>query len=127
MAKRGIGFTIIELLIVVTLIAILAGIAFAFYKNVLECARSAEAYSVLADIASAESAYFAENSSYTLAFGGLDRFDAAPISDNFTYSLTDCAGMATAKPGIGSTDYYMWYDGSAKGTVPGGGRGFSCP
>ena len=130
MVKKRIGFTIIELLIVVVIIIILSGVGLALYKNVLQGARSAEAYSVLADMAAAEAAFKVDSptNSYTTTWTDLDRFDAAPNSDNFTYELI-CSGSvvkAAAKANKGTTDYYIYVDGFGKLSLAAGGA-FACP
>ena len=95
------AFTLIELILVVAFISILSVIAVARYSSVQESARSAEAYSVLAEIAAAESAYAVESASgsYTQTWSDLDRFDAEPVSDNFDFHLGN----------VGSG--YVWAEG----------------
>jgi type IV pilus assembly protein PilA len=58
------GFTLIELMIVVTIIAVLATVAGVAYRKYLDSARTTEAYSVLGEIRNREEAYRAEFSSY---------------------------------------------------------------
>lgn len=81
------AFTLVELLIVVIIIGILASVGIVQYGTVIEKSRSAEAYSVLADIVAAEKAYFVDNDAYTSTFTNLHSFTATPTSDNFTYSI----------------------------------------
>ena len=76
------AFTIIELLIVITLIGILMVVALVRYGPVAENARAAEAYSVLAQAAAGEKAYYVDNNAYTSAFTSLDNFSADPTSNN---------------------------------------------
>ena len=115
-AGKGNAFTFIELLIVITLIGILASIVLTKYGAVTENARSAEAYAVLADIASSESAYYVENNAYTTTWSNLDRYTSAPASNNFTYTLNPgYYGVATPK--VGSKTYYMCFNGTNKGTT----------
>ena len=88
MQKKKNAFTLAELLIVIVIIGIIAAIAIIRYGSVLESARRAEAYSVLAEIVSAENRYFIDgNNSYTTTITSLDCFDTAPVSDNFTFSI----------------------------------------
>lgn len=82
------AFTLIELIIVVTLIGILASIALIKYGPVMENARSAEAYSVLSQIVAAEKAYYLEKNNYTTTWADLDRFDAEPVSEDFNFIIT---------------------------------------
>ncbi len=111
------AFTLIELLLVISIIGILSVVALIKYTNVQESARSAEAYAVLADIAASESSWRAENNSYTTTWANLDRYDSAPLSDNFTYTLeAGNFGKAAPKPGKGPNTYYMCFNGTNKGT-----------
>jgi prepilin-type N-terminal cleavage/methylation domain-containing protein len=108
------GFTLVELIIVATIISILVGVGLLVYTNVQEKARSAEAYSVLADIAAGETAYYVENNAYTSTWSDLNRFDSAPVSDNFNYSLSSSHGWA--QPRAGSIYYQMCFNGASKWT-----------
>ena len=65
--KRSKGFTLIELMIVVAIIAILAAIAIPQYKKFQLKAKTAEAKTNLGAIRTAEEAYAAENDVYVLA------------------------------------------------------------
>jgi len=122
MLKKTSGFTLVELMITVTILLILGSIALVKYSNVTEKGRSAEAYATLADIASAESAYYVENDAYTNAWGNLDRYDAAPVSNDFDYStaLANVVASHYVKAihiaGRGTLDYYMCVTGGARGT-----------
>jgi len=122
MDRRRPGFTIVELIIVVCIICILASVGLVLYQNVVEKARAAEAYSVLADIAASETAYLLEKSTYTSNWTDLDRFEGQPSSDNFSYSLDIANGFGKATSTKGSNDYYMcWANGLHQSTQP------SCP
>jgi len=110
---RNFAFTLIELILVVVIVVILASVAIVRFGPVAERARSAEAYSVLSNIASAQSAYYVEKDAYTTVWSQLDLFDSAPLSDNFTFSLNAANyGKAACKPGKGNTNYCMSYSGN---------------
>lgn len=70
--KRKAGFTLLELLMVVIIIAILASLALPQYLRTVAKARRSEALNVLATIRSAEQRYKAEKSVFSDAFGPLD-------------------------------------------------------
>jgi Tfp pilus assembly protein PilE len=115
------AYTIIELVIVTVMLLTLGSIALVKYGSVQEKARSAEAYSVLAEIAAAESAYDVDNTGYTSNFADLDRYDSAPASDNFdfTEALNDIASgyvKAVPRSGKGTVTYYLCIKGGVKGT-----------
>ena len=87
--KRFQAFTLVELMITAVIIGILATTAIIKYGPVAEKARSAEAYSVLARIASAENVYRLENSAYTNNIGSTTPLDIdPPTSQNFTFDVT---------------------------------------
>ena len=89
MPARG-GFTLLELLVVVIIIAILAAIALPQYLRTAERARSAEALQVLAAIRAAQHRYRVENGAYAAALGDLDidvpGFNGNPVSPNWTFT-----------------------------------------
>ncbi len=61
------GFTLVELLIVVAIISILAAIALPQYMKYVKKSRTAEAVSNLGSIGMYEETYFSENDSYVMA------------------------------------------------------------
>ncbi|HZQ39989.1 MAG TPA: prepilin-type N-terminal cleavage/methylation domain-containing protein, partial [Rhizomicrobium sp.] len=65
------GFTLIELMIVVTIIGVLATIAVPIYRSYVQQAHLAEAKPYLLDIASKERSYKVRNGLYCCAGGTL--------------------------------------------------------
>jgi type IV pilus assembly protein PilE len=63
-AKKHLGFTLIELMIVVAIIGILAAIAIPNYRNYLQRGRAAEATSTLADLRIRMEQYYQDNKTY---------------------------------------------------------------
>ncbi len=101
------GFTLLELLIVIIILGIIVAIAMVRYGNLFEYARSAEAYSVLAQIVAAEKRYYLEQTFYTTNISKLDSFDAVPISNNFNFSIASAdasSGYAQAARNISAAD-----------------------
>ena len=93
------GFTLLELLMVVIIIAILASIALPQYLRTTERARASEAMTVLGAIRTSEMRYKAFNNKYNdfpTAPYALDidvpGYGAAPLSTIWTYSVPTTGG-----------------------------------
>jgi prepilin-type N-terminal cleavage/methylation domain-containing protein len=117
MLKRSAAFTLVELMVVVAIVVILSRIGLVKYYGSIEKARSAEAYLVLADIAAAETGYYAENDVYTANWSKLDRYNAAPKSGNFNFTTaldTVASGYVQAIATKGTVNYYMCVNGANK-------------
>lgn len=67
--RRG-GFTMVELMIVVSIIGLLAAVAIPAFQNYQNRSRRAEAFANLGAIAKLEKAYFSEYSAYVIPVGG---------------------------------------------------------
>jgi type IV pilus assembly protein PilA len=72
MTRRRHGFTLIELLIVVVIIGILAAIAIPKFQNTKGKANAASLRSDLRNLATAEEAYFYDNSTYTSSLAAMN-------------------------------------------------------
>ena len=99
--RRGVtprgGFTLLELLMVVIIIAILASIALPQYLRVSERSRASEALTILAAVRSSELRYkaFSPTQVYTTVLGELDvDMPAVVATSMWAYSVTAAAAGA---------------------------------
>lgn len=70
MIKKESGFTLIEVMLVVAIISLLAGIGYPAYQSYLEKARRADAKAALVSFANRMERYYTENYTYTGAANG---------------------------------------------------------
>lgn len=89
----GRGFTLIELMITVAIIAILAAVVFPSYQQYLLKSRRAEAQSTLMDAASRQQQFMLDTRGYTDTFAALNV--TVPASVGTHYTLTLSVGTAT--------------------------------
>lgn len=84
------GFTLIELMVVVIIVAILAGISVPLYQKYVQEGKKAEAYAVLDSAVAGAKVYFHRNRTYVggtlTAWRAQDDVDNA---DYFTYSISN--------------------------------------
>jgi type IV pilus assembly protein PilE len=99
--RRLRGFTLIELMIAVAVVAILTAIALPSYQTYIRKSRRADAKTALLDLAAREERYFTLNNSYTnllanLSYGGIVG-NTVTITSNGTpdYVLSVTAFTAT--------------------------------
>lgn len=88
MLKKSTGFTLIEMMIVVAIVAILAGITYPAYTAHVNRSHRAEAMSALVEMSGDLERYFTATSAYTtlVTGGGLSR--ANNLSETGRYTLT---------------------------------------
>jgi type IV pilus assembly protein PilE len=67
--RRAWGFTLIELMITLAIVAILAGIGYPSYETYMKRSRRSEAQQLLASIASREAQYLLDSRMYTNVIG----------------------------------------------------------
>ncbi|HJP97677.1 MAG TPA: type IV pilin protein [Rhodanobacteraceae bacterium] len=105
------GFTLIELMIVVAIIAILAAIAVPWWGRYTYRARRTDGQKILMHVAQAEERYYTDYNAYPLSATSLDYPSGTITSENgyYTVSLAAAPGasagqgyVATATPVAGS-------------------------
>jgi len=83
------GFTLIELMIVIAIIAFLSVLAIPSLMKFLAKAKRTEAYINLSSLAMAEKAYFAEHGKYTTSLSGANSLNWQPEGNfNYTYGFS---------------------------------------
>lgn len=105
-ASRDQGFTLIELMITIVVVAILTAIALPQYSNYVQRARRADAKTALLELAARQERFFAVNNAYTnnaanLGYGAGAAFPVNVSSGStsyYTLATTVTAGSATTLP-----------------------------
>lgn len=77
------GFTLVELMVVIVIVALLAAIAVPLYTNYVKDARRSEAAGALAAVATAEQTYYQRNGAYANTLANLN-VDLTDITANWT-------------------------------------------
>lgn len=96
--RANLGFTLIEMMIVVAIIAILAAIAYPSYQQYLLRSNRTEGQALLNDAAAREERYFAQNNVYVSAPGDLGKLNIANTTTSGSgETATTSARSATGK------------------------------
>ncbi len=97
MIKRSLGFTLIEMMVVLAIVAILAAIAYPSYQNAIRKARRADAVDALYYVQNLQEKFRANNTTYsTLALIGYPNAVVnVGISTDAFYTITGSAATAT--------------------------------
>ena len=99
------GFTLLELLIVVVVLAVLAGLALPQYLKTIARAKEAEGWRGLGEIRLSELRYYGEYDTGTATVGNLDIEDPNTLSPryfNYAVSITGASFAITATPTAGA-------------------------
>ena len=83
--KRQRGFTLVELMVVIVIVALMAGIAVPLYVNYIKDARRSEAAGGLAAVATAQQTYYQRNNTYAAALASLN-VDLTDLAANWTFA-----------------------------------------
>jgi type IV pilus assembly protein PilE len=89
------GFTLIELMIVVAVVGILAGIAWPSYRSYVIRSNRSAVQQFMLDIANREEQYMLDARSYATGSSALTTLNVAvptPVSPNYTITVTAVAG-----------------------------------
>ena len=89
------GFTLIELMITVVIVAILASVAVPSYQNQMQKARRADAYDCLLNAAQRQENFFYQNNTYASTVDALG-MTAQSCGDGDYYELAVTTGNATS-------------------------------
>ena len=92
-----IGFTLAELLVVVVVLAVLAGVAIPKFTRVLETRKTTEAEQMLAAVRMEQEKRCTMGKQYTVSTGDISTLAAAGSSANYAYSLGNQGAEATSK------------------------------
>ena len=96
--RRQVGFTLIEVMVVVAIIAILAAVAYPSYGDYVRRGKIAEAVATLADTRAKLEQFFLDNRTYVGADGANMPCNATVLSagkKSFTYACALAAGTYT--------------------------------
>ena len=95
-ARQSQGFTLIEMMIVVAMIAIIATIALGSYRDSTVRANRAAAASYILEVASLQERYLLDNRDYAPDMATLGANPPPEVSANYTVTTSDPGGVAPA-------------------------------
>lgn len=99
MKKNKLGYTLIELLLTVTIVGILTAVGYSTYQNKMIEARRTEAKTKLMEVLQKEERYFNENNTYTNNVTQIG-YSSPLYSDNNYYIITIAANLNGLSDGI---------------------------
>jgi type IV pilus assembly protein PilE len=125
-ARISAGFTLVELMVVVVILAIIAGIAYPSYRNYMVQTRRSDAQSILTQISNTQEKFFSSCNRYTTTMnaGTISSCDGLGYPGNLSpdghYSVSIAAGTI-AGAGTISTAYTATATPKAGGLQVGNG------
>ena len=93
------GFTLVELMIVIVIVAILLAVALPSYQNSVQKGRRADAKSALLDVANRQEGYMLDRGTYSLELTDLG-FNQNPYTSeegHYSVAATVCSGGSIAR------------------------------
>ena len=111
--KSNSGFTLIELMVVVVIISILAGIAYPSYKNYTIKSKRSDAYSALTEAATDQEKFYSQNMRFASSMAALNSLNGSSATTRMSpegyYEITTTGGTtytltATAQGDQAATD-----------------------
>ena len=120
------GFTLVELMVTVAIVAILLGIAVPSYSLYMKKSRRGEAESALMDVAQRQQAYLLDQRAYAPDLATLNTSVSADVTSYYTVTIATGAApptfTVTATPKAGTAqagDYTLTIDNTAAKTPTG--------
>ena len=99
MSRKASGFTLIEMLIVVTIIAVLAGVGFNYYQDYVEDARVNTVRYNLKSVRDAVARYFKDHMAYPTSLEALQgAYLQQPVRELLHYPIKDSAVVMVEVP-----------------------------
>lgn len=107
--KKGLpqGFTLVELLIVIVVIAILAAVTIVAYQNITKRAEAATVQSDLAQVATAVGTYYVDNGTYPSLLADANVRDSGGVTYYYTSDNTVNPSTWCATATKNTTSYYV--------------------
>lgn len=121
--RRLQGFTLIELMIAVAIVAVLASVAYPAYQDSIRKGRRAEAFTALSTLQQAQERWRSNNASYTTALPNTAAANVAPNglgvaattpSGLYAIAVSDVSGTAYTATATAATGTSQASDGNCK-------------
>jgi type IV pilus assembly protein PilE len=92
---KAAGFSLLELMIVIVIVAILAAVAYPSYQQHIVRTNRAAAQQYLLEVSSLQHQFILDNRSYATTLATLGSSPATAISDNYTVTITGVNNTAS--------------------------------